>query len=97
MSKPTVYVCRGGDCRDRKRPRRRLLEALEGHAKVQEVGCQKICDGPVCGVEVDGTLEWFEEVDSEKALDALLGLLQDGKLRKALKKRRVGSKRGRLR
>lgn len=97
MAKPLVYVCEGSDCREERRALRKLLEALEGVARVERVRCQKICDGPVAGTEVDGTLEWFEELDSRKRREALIALLEEGELRRRLAKRRVGKRRGRLR
>jgi len=96
MARPLVYVCAGKDCRKRKRARRDLLEALEGHASVREVRCQKVCDGPVCGVAVGGALEWFGSVDDEKTRSALLELI-DGRLQRPLEKRRVKKRRNKLR
>jgi len=96
MARPLVYVCAGKDCRKEKRGRRDLLKALEGHASVREVRCQKICDGPVCGLAVGGSLEWFEAVDDERSRSALLDLI-DGKLQRPLEKRRVKKRRNRLR
>ena len=97
MGKPLVYVCRGSDCREEKRALEKLLGALDGLAKVERVRCQKICDGPVAGTEIDGTLEWFEELDSRKLRDALRELLEKGKPPKRLQKRRVSKRRGKLR
>ncbi len=92
-----VYVCRGKDCSKRKRPLRTLLEALEGRAQIAEVGCQKLCAGPVCGLKLDGRLEWFEEIDSARRREALIATLESGVLNKGLKKRRAKGRAGKLR
>jgi len=96
-TRSVVYVCVGKDCRGEKRRHKALLNALDGKAEVREVGCQKICDGPVCGLSVSGKLTWFEEIDSNKVLGALLKVVEGGQLGKALKKRQVKSRRGKLR
>ena len=95
--RPTVYLCRGGDCRDSKKARRKLADQLNGHVRLTEVKCQKICRGPVLGLDVDGRLEWFAELDTGKARDAVLHLLDRGELKKPLRKRQVGKKSGKLR
>lgn len=97
MGKPLVYVCEGSDCRDERRALRKLLDSLDGVAEVERVRCQKICDGPVAGTEVDGTLEWFEELDSKKLREALVELLGGGMARRRLLKQRVGKRQGKLR
>ena len=94
---PTVYLCRGGDCRDSKKASRRLVEQLNGHVRLTEVKCQKICKGPVAGLEVGGTLEWFGGLDTAKTRDALLHLVERGELRKPLRKRQVHKKSGKRR
>lgn len=73
-----------------------MLKAMSGVSMV-EVGCQKICDGPVVGLSVDGRLQWFACVDSDKSRQALVTLIADGKLEKPLKKRRVSKRAGKLR
>jgi len=95
--KPVVYVCRGGDCRDHKKARRKLVETLNGHVRLREVKCQKICKGPVLGLEHRETVEWFAAVDSRKARDAVLYLLDEGEIKRPLRKRRVKGKAGKLR
>ena len=92
-----MLVCEGSSCRKERRQRRALVAAVDELAKVKDVGCQKICDGPVCGVEVDGVIEWFEEVSSPRALEGLRSLLEGGALSSALKKRRVKKRRGKIR
>ncbi len=95
--RPLVYVCRGGDCRDEKKARRKLVSTLNGHVRLRDVKCQKICRGPVVGTELDGTLEWFAEVDTGKARDAVIHLLEQGEVKKPLRKRHVKAKSGKQR
>jgi hypothetical protein len=94
---PTVLLCAGGDCGKERKARARIVDALDGHARVRDVRCQKICDGPVVGLEVDGQLEWFEEVDSGKARRALVTWADEGRLKRPLKKRRVKKRAGKQR
>ena len=64
--------------------------------KVVPVGCQKICHGPVVGVDVAGRMEWFERVGKAKPMVALARLSADGgKVAKPLEKRRVAKRSGR--
>jgi (2Fe-2S) ferredoxin len=95
--RPIVLLCRGSDCRKRRKKRSALVDALRPVATIEEVGCQDICDGPVAGTLVEGTLEWFREVDGEKARRALVELLVGGKLARPLRKRRVAKRAGRRR
>jgi (2Fe-2S) ferredoxin len=95
-----VLVCTGKDCT---KAGSRLLCALLGdEANVTRVGCQKVCEGPVVGIELDGELRWFERLDSDKARDALLEIVRgevDGaeELRRSLRKRHVSRRDGTLR
>lgn len=95
--KPVVLVCRGSDCRKRRKKRAALIEALAGVARVEEVGCQDICDGPVAGVVYNGTLEWFREVDGGKSRRALVTLVAGGELTRLLRRRRVRKRAGQRR
>jgi len=98
MSKrPDVYVCKGSCCARRKASRAELIDALDEVAKVRLVCCQKACKGPVAGLEVDGRLEWFADLGSDKARRALLKLIRKGKIGKKLDKRRVTKRCGQLR
>ena len=97
MDKPRVYLCKGGSCRKAGKAFRRLSTALEASARVEPVKCQKICDGPVAGVSVDGTLQWFEELGSRKRADAFVAVVRTGEVSPLLKKRRVAKRRGKLR
>lgn len=94
---PKLWICEGKSCRKKKTERAAIVHAVGDGVRVRPVGCQKICDGPVVGLEVDGTLEWFESVDSEKAVAALRTLTTTGVLEKPLAKRRVGKRAGKMR
>ena len=97
MGKPRVYLCKGSSCRKQRKAFRRLEAALEGAARLQPVKCQKICDGPVAGLVVDGSLQWFEELTSRKRTDAFLSAVRTGEVPAKLKKRCVSKRRGKLR
>lgn len=92
-----MLVCVGSDCR--KAEGHRALRAALGDADVRTVGCQKICKGPVAGVQVDGRLEWFKRLRGPKSQRALRRLAGSGSgpLPRRLGKRRVGKRSGRLR
>jgi hypothetical protein len=95
--RPTILICRGSHCRHARRYDA-LVEALRPVADLTEVRCQKICEGPVAGVEVGGTLEWFARLDSDKARRQLVALVaDDDDLRKTLRKRLVRKRSGHLR
>ncbi len=94
---PTVYVCAGSDCRERKADARKLRGAIDGVATEVPVGCQKLCDGPVVGVEVDDTVQWFGAVRGKKARRALVGLLETGAVPPELKALRSKKRAGKLR
>ena len=93
----TLYLCTGSDCRKPKKKILQLLLAVEEQCTIQPVGCQKICDAPVVGVEVDGTVEWFGPIDSDKSRAGLVTLLTEGRLKKPLKKRHARKRSGQLR
>ena len=91
-----VFVCVGSDCRKAEAhgALRRELDELD----VRTVDCQKICSGPVAGLQVDGRLEWFERVRGPKSRRALLRLARaGGPLPGRLRTRRVAKRAGRLR
>jgi len=95
--RPTVLICRGSHCRHARRYDE-LAQALAPVADLKDVRCQKICEGPVAGIDVQGTLEWFQQLDSDKARGQLVALITGGDdLRKALKKRLVRKRSGHLR
>lgn len=94
----TVYVCSSSSCRKQKTARKALLSTISNHrAQPKTVGCQKVCNGPVVGCEVEGRLEWFERLDSRKALRALDKLFSRGEVSKPLRKRRAKKRAGKLR
>ena len=98
MAKATVLLCAGKSCRranaesDRAE---RFVARLP--VDVARVRCQKVCRGPVLGVCVEGEWQWFERMNSRKALEALATLVEDGTLAKPLAKRRHRKRAGRLR
>jgi hypothetical protein len=97
MVRPTVFVCHSSTCRHHK-AFAELCARLGAVADVAEVRCQRICDGPVVGAAVNGSLEWFERVRSEKSQRQLLDFVAgSGRLRHGLAKRRVTKRSGRLR
>ena len=74
-----------------------LLEA-RGEFSVHRVRCQKICHGPVVGLEIGGTMEWFERVDDVTSIASLVKLARrDGhtKIPKPLRKHRLRRRSGR--
>jgi hypothetical protein len=97
MVRPTVFVCHGSSCRHHK-SYKALRECLSAVADLSDVRCQRICEGPVVGAAINGSLEWFERVGSEKAQRQMVDLVAgSGRLRHALAKRRVAKRAGRLR
>lgn len=97
MARPTVFVCRGSSCRHHK-AYAAVRERLSAVADLAEVRCQHICDGPVVGIAINGTLDWFERMSSDKAQRHLVELLVgSGRMRRSLDKRRVAKRSGKLR
>ena len=94
---PLVYVCGSSDCREDGKAWKALVEVLRPRARLQRVGCQKVCEGPTCGLEVEGRLEWFGRLDSAKARAALVTLLEQGALERPLRKRMQPKRSGKLR
>jgi hypothetical protein len=101
VSRPVVYVCRGGDCTKRKAERKALVRAVGRRADVVEVRCQSICRGPVAGVEVEGRIEWFQRLRKPRSQRALAELAASGgslaELPGRLAKRWVAKRSGRRR
>jgi hypothetical protein len=65
-------------------------------AHVYQVRCQKICKGPVAGIEINGRMEWFERVGTAKAMVALRRVINGKtKLRRSLHNRRLKKRSGR--
>jgi len=92
-----VYICTGSDCIKDKKKLKNLRKTLASEAKIKTVKCQKICDGPVAGVMLDGDITWFERLGSAKHRESLLRLLQTGKANKTLKKHVNKKRAGKLR
>ncbi len=89
MSRPVVvYVCKGKHCSAAGKDRRAVLAAVADIATVKDEKCRGICNGPVVGVDRPGDRAWFAPLDSKKSRQRLVELLETGRLRKALKKRR---------
>ena len=97
MAAPTVYLCKGSDCRRRSAERDSLVKSIGTLAEVEPVRCQKICKGPVVGLEVDGKVEWFKSVRTMKARRALKRFLTSQRRDKRLFDRRVKKRAGKLR
>ncbi len=93
---PTVYLCRGSDCRKQKLKRGVLL-AFTGDCPVVTVDCQKVCKAPVVGVDFGAGPRWFKKMDSEAALSALSVYLRTGQLPAPLAEREKTKRAGRLR
>ncbi len=92
-----VYVCRGSDCRKKRAKRAALIDELELHAEVCEVRCQKICRGPVFGLELDGELQWFSGNTGSKERKQAAQLVTNGKVARSLAKRRSKRRAGKMR
>lgn len=97
MARVAVYLCRGSSCRHHA-AHDHLRQQLHAVADVSEVRCQRICRGPVAGANVNGSLEWFERVRSEKVQRRLIEWVTGiGRMRHSLEKRRVAKRAGKLR
>lgn len=94
---PLVWLCAGSDCQKKRKANARLLEALAGRARVVPARCQKVCEGPVIGLQVDGELQWFGKVKGKAVRQALQAFLDQGELRKPLKGRVIKKRSGKLR
>ena len=98
MAKPYLLVCRGSHCRKRLDRHPRVEETLATlPVRLTHVGCQKVCRGPVVGYAVEGKWQWFERMDSKKAMRALADLVENETLSGTLRKRRNKKRAGRVR
>lgn len=82
----TVLVCRKCKGSDK------VIEFLAAHsrANVKTVRCQKVCEGPVAGLALQGRMEWFGRLKGPKQLEAMAALTNGGskkKVPKTLRKR----------
>jgi len=63
LGETKVFVCKKckrADC---------LVDILKrSDANVTLVGCQKICPGPVAGIELSGRMEWFSRIETTKRM-----------------------------
>lgn len=92
-----VYVCAGKDCRKHKADRKKLRRAVARVGTEVPVRCQKICKGPVLGLRVGGTVQWFGKVRGGRIRRALLTFLETGVLPRELSERVQTKRRGKLR
>ena len=92
-----VYVCRGKDCRKKSKKLACLESTISEHGEVIPVACQKICKGPVAGLELNGRLEWFSKLDEKSARKGFAHLLSEGQLKEKLKDRIAKKRRGKFR
>ena len=97
MKHEQILICGDKPCSKKKKARRLLEAELDGRVTVCDVGCQKICDGPVVGLRIKGSWEWFKELSKGKVRSALLDTLETGKMPKSLKRKRVKSRSGKRR
>ena len=86
---PKFIVCRGKNCRKKKKDQEALLDALSDIASIKMVSCRNICKGPIVGYVGRGEPVWFKRVDSAKSRRGLVKLATRGKLTKPLRKRLV--------
>ena len=94
----TVFVCSGSHCRKHHgKDLKALYKCLDSVACLEDCRCQRVCEGPLVGTEIDGQMEWFCRMDSEKAVTNLVEVLAGGEFRKALEKRHVEDRSGRMR
>ncbi|MGC6418632.1 MAG: hypothetical protein ACON3Z_16025 [Bradymonadia bacterium] len=91
-----LYLCKGSDCRKKKRHTKQLVQIMND-VEVVPVRCQKICSGPVVGLELGGTLVWFKKMRKKKDAEALANALSGAPLTKRLTSRLVRKRSGRLR
>jgi len=75
----TVYLCEGKDC-SRAKGQAELAAAVVAEPSLvgRPVRCQKVCKGPVAGLEVNGRVEWFGRLRKGQARRALVALARDG-------------------
>jgi hypothetical protein len=97
MVRPTLFVCHGSHCRHHD-AHNELRDRLGAVADLAEVRCQRICRGPVVGAAVNGSLEWFERLRSQKVQLQLVDFVAgSGRMRHGLERRRVAKRSGRMR
>ena len=98
VERQTILVCSGSHCRKALQRDDRVEETLSRlPIVVERVRCQKVCKGPVVGLSIDGTWQWFRRMDSRKAMRALAELVEDGTIAKPLLNRLDRKRAGKLR
>jgi len=98
VTRRKVFLCTGSRCRRFHDKDGRLRDTLAGlPVTVERVPCQKVCRGPVVGFVLDGQREWFERMNSSKALAALGRFVNEARVSKPLAKRRNKKRSGKLR
>lgn len=93
---PAFFLCNGSECRKKRKSQKSLRALLGKEGQVCEVSCQKICKGPVVGVEIDGRLEWFSKMTGQDQ-ESLVHLLRHGDMKKRLRARMDKKRRGKMR
>ena len=97
MKGSRILVCNGKDCRKKTKYHRKLQEALAESGEVEHIGCQKICSGPVVGIQVKGTWQWFAKVRKADDRKAIRRVIRSGKLAGRARGMRVKKRAGKLR
>jgi hypothetical protein len=93
-----VFICGGKKC-SRACGHDALIRTLCKRTDVRIVRCQKICHGSVVVAVLDGSLEWFEYVDSAKVSVNLRQAIDRGsrkRMPRRLRKKRLRARRGQL-
>lgn len=91
-----AYLCTGSDCRKRAGDAAALRAVLDdAGVPIEEVRCQKLCKGPVVGLVIDDTVQWFGKLRGKGGRKALRRFLKkgDGPLWKMRDKKRAGKMR----
>ena len=94
---PTFFVCHGSDCRKRRKEFNAVVESLAEEGRVCPVKCQKICKGPVVGMNIEGRIEWFSKLRTKQSRQHLIAFIRQGELSKRLWDRVKKKRRGKLR
>ena len=98
MARRRILICNGSHCRKTLRNDDRLRASVaQLPVEIERVGCQKVCRGPVVGLDLDGRLQWFERMSSRKSLRALAELVEHDTVGRPLRKRRNKKRSGKLR
>ena len=96
MKKPRILVCNGSDCRKTKPSFKKIEGLLEDVGRPVAVRCQKICSGPVIGLKHKDQWTWFKKL-KEKDVLALIEVVEEARIPKRLRGKRVKKRSGKLR